>query len=223
MERLRSKDHGGILLAPSFFGFGHILADRPVADEHPRFVHDEHLELSGVLDRFNRPAGAVEDVEKQWFKHVGIDGSRVEIESLEWSEREGVFGVVEDMTELSGVCPPLQLLAQRANHRSEVGQRACLGVELIHPLDGYIEAAFFNPVQFVLAVALDQNFDERIEEIKVHLLWSKTEGVDGELLMVGTDIQIGTAKDAGDVFKAPAQIKNVGLRVILLKALDQEI
>ena len=120
LERLRRKDHRGIVLAPGLLGLDNVVANRFVADEQPRFIDQECFEgaeLGGIGDFVARP---VQDVEQQRFQNLGRISPAGEIEGLETAEGQRVFGIIEEESVLPLPGPAVQPVLELAQDVGEV-------------------------------------------------------------------------------------------------------
>ena len=92
------------MLSPGLLGGDDVATDGFVLDEEPRFVEEEHLEggeLPGVGNLVRR---AVEDVEQQGLQHIRRITPSREIECLEASGGETIFGIVERRSRTGPPC-----------------------------------------------------------------------------------------------------------------------
>ena len=132
--------------------------------------------------------------------------------------------VVEEKTVLSRPRPAVQTLLQFADDVRKIRECALFGLEHIHTLDRIPEPAFFLEVQpIALIVALDQHPEETEQELQILLGWFKRERIDREVARLLANIQIRSAEDMRQRLKAATDIEDVGLWLILLRVLQEEI
>ena len=105
VERLRRKDHRGIVFAPGLQGLDDIPLDAGVLEEHPGLVDEERFEHRGDLAVGDDRVGPVQDVEEQWFQEFRILAHVLKVEALKRRERNAIFCVVEEESELTAACP----------------------------------------------------------------------------------------------------------------------
>ena len=77
--------------------------------------------------------------------------------------------------------------------------------------------------QFVFAIALNQHFGKQIQEIEVLSRWFQAKRVNRESMRFKTHVEVRSGENLGQTFIAPAEIENVGQRLIFLQVLDQEV
>src|SRR6202047_4424399 len=107
-DGLRRQNHRRFVLAPCFLRLYHVIADRLVLDEEPRFVEQEELgraELLGVSDLIRC---SMQNIKKQWFQNLGRVIPTVEVKRLKTGERNRALGVVEEEAVLSAAGPAVQ-------------------------------------------------------------------------------------------------------------------
>jgi len=123
-DGLRSKDHGGVVLAPGFLSRNNIAADGLVLDEKPCLIEQEYFECGescGIGDFVRCP---VQNVKQQRLQNVGRIAPAGEVEGLEAAERKRVLSVVEKESVLAAARPAVQALLQLADDVGEVGERS---------------------------------------------------------------------------------------------------
>ena len=109
-HRLRSQNHRGIFLSPSFFGPDNPVADGVVLEKDPCFVNDKDFERRGVRGLFDLGRCPLQDIEQQRLQDVRVIRPAIEVEGLEARERERVLDVVEEIAELPCLRPAVQAL-----------------------------------------------------------------------------------------------------------------
>src|SRR5580700_1926755 len=224
IERLRREDHGGIVLAPGLQGLDHIALDAGILEKHPGFVDEKSFENRASLAIRDNGIRAMQDVEEQRFQEFRIPAHALEVEGLEARKRNGVFGVVEQKPELPAAGPfgeaARKILAQGIGEHSERTQR---GIDRVEILDLVIEIAFGRGIEFTVLLVLHQDLQEESEEVEIFLGGCKREWVDLEIPGLQTHARIGAAKQMRKAFKAPAQIEDECVGLVLLEVRDQEI
>src|SRR5580692_4531251 len=83
VERLRGKDHGGVVLAPSLEGFNDVPLDAGVLQEHPGFIDEEGFEDRRDSPVANHDVGTMKDVEQQRFQQFRVLAHALKVETLE--------------------------------------------------------------------------------------------------------------------------------------------
>ena len=111
-------------------------------------------------------------------------------------------------------------MAEGIRQHSERAQR---GLDRVEIFDLLVEIAFCGRIKLGRPPALDQHLQENSEEIEVFLRGRKREGIDFEIPGREANAHVGAAEQLGQAFKASAQIKDEGVRRILLHAGDQKI
>src|SRR5579863_1189335 len=81
-DGLRSKDHGRLVLAPRLLRLYHVIANRLVLDEEPRFVEQEDLEGVEVLRVSDLIRRTMQNVKQKRLKNFRRIIPAVEIERL---------------------------------------------------------------------------------------------------------------------------------------------
>src|SRR5579862_53435 len=105
VKRLGREHHCRVVLAPGFKGLDDISLDAWVLEKHPRLVNEERLESGSDLLVGDDGICPVENVEEQRFQNLGILAHLLEVEALEPRERNRVFGVIEEKSELAALRP----------------------------------------------------------------------------------------------------------------------
>src|SRR5215469_16133526 len=108
----------------------------------------------------------MENVEQKSLEYGWGIAPSLKIESLEATESERVFHIIENKTVLARLCPFVEPVFEFANDLGEVRDRALLAIEHVHTLNPRIELAFLFEVQ-AIAVALDQDAKQREKELQV--------------------------------------------------------
>src|SRR5580700_1298371 len=127
-DGLRSKDHRRLVLAPGLLRLYHVIANRLVLDEEPRFVEQEDLEGVKVLRVSDLIRRAMQNVKQKRLKNFRRIIPAVEIERLKAFEGKRVLGVVEEEAVLSTAGPTVEAFFQLTNDVSKV--RDCALVRL---------------------------------------------------------------------------------------------
>src|SRR5271157_723811 len=191
LDGLRRQDHGGVVLAPGLLRLHHVVANRLVLDEEPRFVEQEDLEGGEFLRVGNFIRRAVQNVKQQRFQDLGCIVPAVEVEGLKVGERQSVFSVVEEEAVLTAACPAMQAFLQFANDVRKVRDGALGRLQHVHALDGIPQAALFLEVQTVpLFVAFDEYTEEAEEKLQVFLGLKQRKRIDCEIARLLAGIQV---------------------------------
>src|SRR5579863_1572800 len=111
-DGLRSKDHRRFVLAPGFLRLYHVIANRLVLDEEPRFVEQEDLEGVEVLRVSDLIRRAMQNVKQKRLKNFRRIIPAVEIERLKAFERKCVLGIVEEEAVLPTAGPTVEAFFQ---------------------------------------------------------------------------------------------------------------
>src|SRR5579863_499954 len=167
-DGLRSKDHRRLVLAPGFLCLYHVIANRLVLDEEPRFVEQEDLESVEVLRVGDLIRRAMQNVKQKRLKNFRRIIPAVEIERLKAFERKRVLGVVEEEAVLSTAGPTVEAFFQLTNDVAKVRDCALVRLQDVDALDRVPQATFFLEVQPVtLLVALNEHAEEAEEKLQV--------------------------------------------------------
>ena len=213
IKGLRREDHGGVVLAPGLEGLDHVPLNGRVLQKHPRFVDEEGFENGGNLPVRDDGVGAMQDVEEQRFQKFRVLAHALEVEALKAGERNRVFGVVEEESELAAAGPfgeaARNVVPQGVRQHAQRAQRR---VHRIQVFDLVEEIAFGGRVEFARPLPLNQDFQEESEEIEIFLRRRQRERVDLETLGFQAHANIGAAEKLREAFKAPAQIEDEGVR-----------
>src|ERR1035437_4845192 len=224
LDGLRRQDHGGVVLAPGLLRLHHVVANRLVLDEEPRFVEQEDLEGGEFLRVGNFIRRAVQNVKQQRFQNLRRIVPAVEVEGLKARERKRVLGVVEEEAVLAAACPAMQALLQLANDVRKVRDGALVRLQHVHALDGIPQAALFFEVQPVpLFVACDEYTEEAEEKLQVFFRLQQRERIDGEVACLLAGIEVRAAENRCERFKAAADVEDEGQRGVLLRVLQHKI
>src|ERR1700691_6514916 len=202
---LRSKDHRRLVLAPGFLRLYHVIANRLVLDEEPRFVEQEDLEGVEVLRVSDLIRRAMQNVKQKWFQDFRRIIPAVEIERLKALERKRVLSVVKQKSVLSTAGPAVEAFFQLANDVAKIRNRALVRLQHINPLDSIPEAAFLLEVESVtLLVTLNEHAEKAEEKLQVLFGLRQREGVDGEVPRFLPDIEIRALEYRGKRLEAAA-------------------
>src|ERR1700688_3730561 len=222
-DGLGRQNHRRFVLAPCFLRLHHIIADRLVLDEEPRFVEQEELgcaELLGVGDLIRCP---VQNIKQQWFQDFRCIVPAVEIERLKAFERKRVLSVVKQKSVLSTTRPAVEAFFQRANDVAKVRDCALVRLQYVNALDRVPQSAFFLEVEPVtLLVTLNEHAEKAEEKLQVLFGLRQREGVDGEVPRFLTHIEIRALEYRRKRLEAAADIKDEGQRLVLLCVLQQK-
>src|SRR5579859_7687026 len=120
LERLRRKDHSGIVLAPGLLGLDDVIADGLVSDEQPCFIDQESFEGAELCRISDFVACTMEDVKQKWLQNLRRISPAGEVEGLETAEGQSVFGIVEEEPVLSMPGPAVQTVLQLAQDVGEI-------------------------------------------------------------------------------------------------------
>src|SRR5271165_5309031 len=222
-DGLRRQDHRRFVLAPCFLRLHHIIADRLVLDEEPRFVEQEELRGSEVLRVGNFIRCPVQDVKQQWFQDFRRIVPAVEIERLKAFERKRVLSVVKQKSVLSTAGPAVEAFFQLANDVAKVRDGALVRLQYVNPFNRIPEAAFLLEVELVtLLVTLNEHAEKAEEKLQVLFGLRQREGVDGEVPRFLTHIEIRALEYRRKRLEAPADIKDESQRLVLLCVLQQK-
>ena len=142
VERLGREHHRRVVLAPGLERLDDISLNAWVLEKHPRLVDEERLESgSDLLVRDDR-VRPMENVEKQRFENLGILAHLLEVEALEPGERDRVFGVIEEKSELAALRPLRKAFGkavpENVRENAQRSQRRIDGIEI---LDLVVEVA----------------------------------------------------------------------------------
>src|SRR5580700_921483 len=222
-DGLGRQNHRRFVLAPCFLRLHHIIADRLVPDEEPRFVEQEELgcaELLGVSDLIRCP---VQNIKQQWFQHFRRIVPAVEIERLKAFERKRVLGVVKQKSVLSTASPAVEAFFQFANDVAKVRDGALVWLQYVNPFNRIPEAAFLLEVESVtLLVTLNEYAEKAEEKLQVLFGLRQREGVDGEVPRFLTHIEVRALEYRGKGLEAAADIEDEGQRLVLLCVLQHK-
>src|SRR6202166_447317 len=222
-DGLGGQNHRRFVLAPCFLRLHHIIADRLVLDEEPRFVEQEELgcaELLGVSDLIRCP---VQNIKQQWFQDFRRIVPAVEIERLKAFERKGVLSVVKQKSVLSTTRPAVEAFFQLANDVAKVRDCALVRLQYVNPFNRIPEAAFLLEVEPVtLLVTLNEHAEKAEEKLQVLLGLRQREGVDGEVPGFLTHIEIRALEYRRKGLEAAADIEDEGQRIVFLRVLQQK-
>jgi hypothetical protein len=72
-----------------------------------------------------------------------------------------IFGIVENKPVLTGLRPTMQAFFQFADDVNEVGKGALVGLENVHPFDGFPQLPFFLEIEPTTWI---RSFDEHTEQ-----------------------------------------------------------
>src|SRR5580700_5796242 len=222
-DGLGRQNHRRFVLAPGLLRLHHIIADRLVLDEEPRFVEQEELgcaELLGVSDLIRCP---VQNIKQQWFQDFRRIVPAVEIERLKAFERKRVLSVVKQKSVLSTAGPAVEAFFQLTNDVAKVRDGALVRLQYVNPFNRIPEAAFLLEVQPVtLLVTLNEDAEEAEEKLQVLLGLRQREGVDGEIPRFLTHIEIRALEYRRKGLEAAADIEDEGQRLVFLRVLQQK-
>src|SRR5271166_5024177 len=220
---LGRQNHRRFVLAPCFLRLHHIIADRLVLDEEPRFVEQEELgcaELLRVSDLIRCP---VQNIKQQWFQDFRRIVPAVEIERLKAFERKCVLSVVKQKSVLSTAGPAVEAFFQLANDVAKVRDGALVRLQYVNPLDRVPQSAFLFEVDPVtLLVTLNEHAEEAEEKLQVLFGLRQRERVDGEVPRFLTHIEIRPLEYRCKRLEAAADIEDEGQRLVLLRVLQQK-
>src|ERR1700681_864958 len=174
-DGLGRQNHRRFVLAPGLLRLHHIIADRLVLDEEPRFVEQEELgcaELLGVSDLIRC---SMQNIKQQWFQNLRRIVPAVEIERLKAFERKRVLGVVEEKSVLSTAGPAVEAFFQLADDVPKIRNRALVRLQYVDALDRVPQSAFLLKVDPVtLLVTLNEHAEEAEEKLQVLFgLWQR--------------------------------------------------
>src|ERR1039458_2124992 len=222
-DGLGRQNHRRFVLAPCFLRLHHIIADRLVLDEEPRFVEQEELgcaELLGVSDLIRCP---VQNIKQQWFQDFRRIVPAVEIERLKAFERKRVLSVVKQKSVLSTAGPAVEAFFQLANDVAKVRDRALVRLQYVDALDRVPQSAFLLEVDPVtLLVTLNEHAEEAEEKLQVLFGLRQGERVDGEVPRFLTDIEIRALEYGRKRLEAAADIKDESQGLVLLRVLKEK-
>src|SRR5579864_9452432 len=222
-DGLGRQNHRRFVLAPCFLRLYHIIADRLVLDEEPRFIEQEKLgraELLGVSDFIRCP---VQNVKQQWFQDLRRIVPTVEIERLKAFERKRVLSVVKQKSVLSTAGPAVEAFFQFANDVAKVRDGALVRLQYVNPFNRIPEAAILLEVDPVtLLVTLNEHAEKAEEKLQVLFGLRQREGVDGEVPRFLTHIEIRALEYRRKRLEAAADIKDESQRLVLLRVLQQK-
>src|SRR5271165_416987 len=222
-DGLRRQDHRRFVLAPCFLRLHHIIADRLVLDEEPRFVEQEELGGTEVLRVGNFIRCPVQNIKQQWFQDFRRIVPAVEIERLKAFERKCVLSVVKQKSVLSTAGPAVEAFFQLANDVAKVRDGALVRLQYVNPFNRIPEAAFLLEVDPVtLLVTLNEHAEKAEEKLQVLFRLRQREGVDGEVSRFLTHIEIRALKYRRKRLEAAADIEDEGQRLVLLCVLQQK-
>src|ERR1700722_1522041 len=191
IKGLRREDHGGVVLAPGLEGLDDVPLNDGVLQEHPRFIDKEGLENGANLPVRDDGICAMQDVEEQRLQKFRILAHALEIEALKAGERNRIFGVVEEESELSASGPfgeaTRNVVTQRVR---EHAQRAQCRVHRIQVFDLVEEIALGARIEFARPLSLNQPFQEECEEIKILFCRRERKRVDLEIFGFEADASI---------------------------------
>ena len=86
-----------------------------------------------------------------------------------------------------------------------------------------VQIAFRGRVELASLLSLNQNLEEQREKVEILFRRWQGERVDLEILGFQSDANIRAAKQLREALKAPAEIEDEGVRVVLLEIRDQEV
>src|SRR5271166_4819959 len=222
-DGLGRQNHRRFVLAPCFLRLHHIIADRLVLDEEPRFVEQEELggaELLGVSDLIRC---SVQNIKQQWFQDLRRIVPAVEIERLKAFERKRVLGVVKEESVLAAASPAVQPFLQLADDVPKIRNRALVRLQYVDALDRVPQSAFLLEVDTVtLLVTLNEHAEEAEEKLQVLFGLRQRERADGEVPRFLTHIEIRALEYRRKRLKAAADIKDESQRLVLLCVLQQK-
>src|SRR5262249_7766653 len=223
VERLRGKNHGGIVLAPGLEGIDDVALNAGVAEKHPNFIDKKGLEDGrdiAIRDDFIR---AIENVKKKRFEEFRVAAHLLEVEALKARKGDGVLGVVEEKTELTTAHPfgkgARELARKRVRQHVEGSQRR---VERIQIFNLFVQLAVCSWIKRAERTP-EQNLHEQGQEIEICLGRRQAERVNGELARFESDPKIRAAEKPRKAFKTSAKIEDEGVRVVFLEVRDQKI
>src|ERR1700685_2136013 len=112
----------------------------------------------------------MQDIEEQRFQKFWVLAHALEVEALKVGERNGVFGVVEQESELAASGPfgeaARNVVPERVRQHAQRAQRR---VHRIQVFDLVEEVALGGRVELTRPLSLDQHFQEEREEIEIFL------------------------------------------------------
>ena len=155
IERLRREHHRGIVFAPGLEGLDHVALDAGVLQKHPGFIDEEGFEDGADLAVADDGIGAMQDVEQERLKKLRVPAHALEVEALKARKRNGVFGVVEQESELSAPGPfgepARKIVAERIGQHAERAQR---GIDRVEIFDLVIEIALGRGIELASLLSL---------------------------------------------------------------------
>src|SRR6202167_2827 len=224
VKGLRRKDHGGVVLAPGLQSLDDILLNTGILQEDPRFIEEENFEHGGNLPIGDERVRAVQDVEEQRFQKFRILTHALKVEGLEAGKRNGVFGVVEQESELAAASPfgeaTGEVMAQGIGEHTQGAQRRVHGIQILDLLE---EVALGCWLELAAPGSLHQNPHEQGKEIQIFLGRRQRKRIDLAIFPLQAHAHIGSLEKPRETFKAPTQIKNERVRRVFLQVGDQEV
>src|SRR6202041_810119 len=110
----------------------------------------------------------MQDVEEQRFQEFRVLAHALEIEALKARERNRVFGVVEEKSELSASGPfgktARNVVPERIRQHAKSAQRWIYCIQVLYLVE---EIALGGRIELAHPLSLDQHFQEEGEEIEI--------------------------------------------------------
>src|SRR5439155_14584214 len=119
--------------------------------------------------------------------------------------------------------PALELLRQHA--REDGGQREetpLIGIQRVQRLELFVERLVVGARHRVLPARLDQDPDERKQELEVCWRRRQTERINRESGPIQRDVQRAAAEVRGEALVAPAEVKDQRAGAVALQMRNQE-
>src|SRR4029077_6177167 len=207
-----------VVLAPGLERLDHVSLDARVLEKHPRFVDEKGLEDGRDPAIGDKRDSAIQDVEEQRFEKFGVVTHALEIETLESGEGDRVLGIVKEKSELAPLRPLSKaagnIMAQRVRKDTEGSESRVHRIEIFNLKE---KIAFGSRVEITAPLSLNQDLQEKGEEIQILLGRLQRKRIDFEIGGFQAHADIGAAEQLGEAFKAPTEVENEGVRLIFLK------
>src|SRR5229473_5841258 len=166
----------------------------------------------------------MQDVEEQRLQQFRVLAHALEVETLEARERNSVFGVIEEKSELAAASPLRESARNVVPERvRQHAQRAERRVDRIEVFDLVKEFTLGGRVELAGSLPLDQHLEKQREKIEIFLRRGQRKRVDLEILGFQAHANIRASEKLRKAFKAPTQVKNERVRIVFLKIGNEEI